>query len=91
MAFIKEVFLRIISSGDQLSSLRFAMILTFVMSLSCVYGTWSALTLYYGAMQEIPGSVITLTTLLVTGVLTTKYFQGKTESKDCKDADGTTK
>jgi hypothetical protein len=82
---VKDFIMKMLSNGDAVSSLRFSMVLTFVMSLSCVYGTWSILTLYYGTMQEVPGSVITLTTLLVTGTLTAKVFQGKTESKDCKD------
>jgi hypothetical protein len=68
-------------SPDSLSSTRFAFLLAVIISNFAIFGIWVGLSIYSGAVLEIPESVLILyclsNGLSFSGKIFAKYLEGK--------------
>jgi exosortase/archaeosortase len=67
------------------SAMRFSFLTLTVMPVVCVMTVWTSLSLYYGAMQTVDASVISLLTLLGVSGAGFKVWQNGQENQDKKD------
>jgi len=89
MNFINKIFWGIASllkdTGDNLSSTRFAFLLSVIISNFLIFGVWAYLSISSHAMVTFPESVIVIFSLANAITYSGKLYQKNLEGKDNKN------
>jgi hypothetical protein len=78
-------FRDMVSKDSKESTMRFVFLSLTVVPVACVMGVWTGLSVYYGSMQVIDTSIISLLTLLGVSGAGAKIWQNGQENQAKKD------